>query len=247
MKRFLTLRGRRAATILVTGALVVGGGAAAAGTTAYAQPPGGGPFAPGTTSQTTSGLGAGLFGGQGKSTLPGAGLFKAVFAIFGAVRTQVPVIAAPIIAQGVTDKTITQAEATALTAWLSGQHPTTPGTATKPSAGEITVLRKVIAAVLGQLATIAAPVLVQEVANGDLTQSEADMITKIIGGLAGKLAGATSTVPAPTTTTGLSGTAASGGLLAALESKVAAQVKKTTRHHKHKKTTTQTARTHGSR
>ncbi|HEU0318667.1 MAG TPA: hypothetical protein VFR49_15125 [Solirubrobacteraceae bacterium] len=245
MNRFLTLRGRLAATILVTGALVVGG--AAAGTTAYAQTPGGGLFASGTTSQTTSGLGAGLFGGQGKSMLPGAGLFKAVFAIFGAVRTEVPVIAGPIIAQGVTDKTITQAEAAQLTAWLSGQDATTSGAPTKPSAGEISVLRKVIAAVLGQLPTIAAPVLVQEVANGDLTQGEADMIAKILGGLAGKLAGATSGVPAPTTTTGLSGTAASGGLLAALESKVAAQVKKTTRHRKHKKTTTQTTRTHRSR
>ncbi len=240
MHRFLILRGRTAATVLVTGALVVGG--ASAGTTAYAQTPGGGLLGSGASGQTTSGVGAGRFGGQGQTGLPGLGLLKAVFAVFGAVRAQVPAIAGPIIAQGVSDKTITQAEADQLTAWLSGRHPMTSAPAAKPSAGEIGVLRQVIAAVLGHLGTIAAPVLVGEVANGDLTQGEADGIARVLGGLAG----AASSVPAPTATR-LTGLAASGNLLATLESRTVAQVRRTTRHRRHRQATTQTIRTHRSR
>ena len=240
MNAIFTNRGRLAATVLAATALLLGG----AGATASAQGPLGGLFGSPASTQTAP---AGLGGGIG---LPGIGLFKALFAIFGAVRTQVPTIAAPIISQAVTDGTITAAEADQLTMWLAGQHPQAMAgagesqtTKTKPSAGEIAVLRKVFAAVVGQLATIAAPVLAAEVTNGDITQGEADMITKILG----RLSAAKTTTPgsegtAPSTA-GVGAGAASGNLLATVETKVAALVKKSTRHHKHKhKTATRTHR-----
>ncbi len=232
MKAITTNRGRLAATVLATTALLLGG---TAGATASAQ----GPFtgllgSPPSTQTAPTGVG-------GATGLPGFGLFKAVFAIFGAVRAQVPTIAAPIISQAVTDGTITPAEATQLTSWLAGQHMTpTPGaggspmTRTKPSAGEIAVLRKVFAAVLGQLATIAAPVLAAEVQNGDLTQAEADMITKVLGHLTAATTPGTGAAPGAPSTAGLTAGAASGNLLATVETKVAAQVKKSSHHHKRK-------------
>lgn len=242
MKAILTNRGRLAATVLAATALLLGSTAAA---TASAQGPLSGLFgSPASTQTTPTGIG-------GATGLPGFGLFKALFAVFGAVRTQVPTIAAPIISQAVTDGTITPAEAQQLTAWLSGQHPQAMAgagapamTKTKPSAGEIAVLRKVFAAVLGQLATIAAPVLVAEVANGDLTQGEADMITKILGRLSAATTstGTTGAGAAAPSTAGLGAGAASGNLLASVETKVATQVKKASHHHKHKHKTA--ARTH---
>ncbi len=240
----LTIRGRMVATALATAALLLGGAAAAGG--ASAQMLDGGLFgsAPAHVQSTPGAGGAGgtLLGGQG---LSGLGLFKALFAIFGAVRAQVPTIAGPIIAQGVADGTITPAEGDHLSALLAG-HLARPGPgsgatgapATKPSAGEIAVLRKVFAAVIGQIATIAAPVLVQEVAAKDITQAEADTITKILTSIsAGKSPGSTS--PGTSTTgAGLAASAASGNLIAPVEAKVVAKVKKSAKkHHKHKKAT----------
>jgi hypothetical protein len=186
----------------------------------------------------SSGLGLGVGFGLGGSSatpgagLPGLGLFKALFALFGAVRTAVPTIAAPIVAQAVTAGTITPAEADQLTGLLSGKHAAAGAMPTKPSAAEITVLHSVIAAVLGQLPTIAAPVLATEVTAGDLTQAQAEMITRILTGLAAIKAPAMS---------GLT-THAGGGMLAtSLASKVTAQVKKHVKvKHKH-------ARAHSSR
>lgn len=208
-----------AATLLLGG---IGAGGAAAQTTMSTPPPITG------HAQLGSGLGLGLGLGSGSSAtpgggLPGMGLFKALFAVFGAVRTAVPTIAAPIIAQAVTAGTITQAQADQLTALVAGHHPTpTMGTTTtppaKPSAAELTVLHSVITAVLGQLGTIAAPVLAAEVTAGDITQAESDMIAKIITGLA--------SIKAPASmATGLAAGAASGTLAASLESKVTAKVK----------------------
>jgi hypothetical protein len=92
----------------------------------------------------------------------------------------------------------------------------------KPSAGEITVLHSVIAAILGQVATIAAPVLASEVTAGDLTQSEADLITKILTSLTTAGAG------------GLATHAVAGTLTTSLASTVTAQVKKHIKaKHKH--------------
>jgi hypothetical protein len=231
MKAILTNRGRLAATVLAATALLLGG---TAGATAYAQGPLTGLFgSPASTQTAPTGVG-------GATGLPGFGLFKAVFAVFGAVRAQVPTIAAPIISQAVTDGTITAAEATQLTSWLAGQHTAMAGTGastmtkTKPSAGEIAVLRKVFAAVLGQLATIAAPVLAAEVQNGDLTQAEADMITKVLVHLTAATSPGTGAGATAPSTPGLSAGAASGNLLATVETKVAAQVKKASHHHKHK-------------
>jgi hypothetical protein len=221
MHPLLTIRGRLAPT-LVTGALLVAGSGALAAH-AMAQTPGGGLFATAPTSGQTA---------PGLKPRPGLGLFKALFAVFGAVRAEVPTIAAPIIAQGVAGGTITPAEATELTALLAGKRgPTGPtGPATKPSAGEISVLRKVFAAVIGQLPAIAAPVLVGEVAAGDITQAEADAITKVLTGLSSlKTPGAAPAGAGPT------GTAGAGGLLSRLESKVAAEVRTTAEHRKHKR------------
>jgi hypothetical protein len=127
----------------------------------------------------------------------GGGLFKTVFGILGAVRTQVPTIAAPIISDAVTAKQITQAQADQLTALLSGKKPTDPTTTVKAFGGtgggmhfgpamklapeQLAVLHKVMAAVLAKLPDIAKPVIDKAVADGDLTQKQADMITKVIG------------------------------------------------------------------
>lgn len=216
---------RRAAAVLATAATLALAGAGTAGA-ATSNPLSGLFGSPPATGQTTPTVG-----------LPGMGLFKAAFAIFGAVHTALPAIAAPIIAQGVTDQTITPAEATQLTTLLAGQHmaPTmgAGGPPTKPSAGEIAILHKIFAAVLGQLATIAAPVLAKEVTAGDITQAEADLITKIITRLSGALSSATPTTTAPAA---LTGSAMSGNLLSTLASTLTTQVHKTTKHHtKHKK------------
>jgi hypothetical protein len=241
MKARLTNRGRVAATVLATATLLFAG---TAGATASAQSPLAGFFGAPASTQTTPATTPTLGGGG----LPGLGLFKALFALFGAVRAQVPAIAAPIVSQALTAGTITPAEAAQLTSWLSGQHaqPTTgaaatPSPTTKPSAGEIAVLRQVFAAVLAQLPAIAAPVLASEVENGDLTQAQADMITKLLGRLAG---GATTGTGGSTpATAGLGGSAASGNLLASVESKLTAQVKKATKKHRHKKKATRVHRT----
>jgi hypothetical protein len=253
MNALPTIRRRVVATGLATAALLLGGAGAA---TAQANSLPTGLFGSAPATQTAPGSGAGglgtsLLGGKGATGLPGIGLFKAVFAIFGAVRTQVPTIAAPIIAQGVTDGTITQAEADQLTALLAGKKPgagtPTPGSApapAKPSAGEIAVLRKVFAAILGQLATIAAPVLAAEVTAGDITQAQADLITKVLTSLsAAKLPAVPGTTPAAI---GSAGSPGAGSLLSTLQAKVTSQVKKATKHHKHKKAHT-TVRSHRSR
>jgi hypothetical protein len=250
MNALPTIRRRVVATGLATAALLLGGAGAA---TAQANSLPTGLFGSAPATQTapgsgTGGVGTSLLGGKGATGLPGIGLFKALFAIFGAVRTQVPTIAAPIIAQGVTDGTITQAEADQLTALLAGKNPgagtPTPGSApAKPSAGELAVLRKVFAAILGQLATIAAPVLAAEVTAGDITQAQADMIAKVLTGLgAAKLPAVPGTTPA----IGSAGSPGIGNLLSTLQAKVTSQVKKATKHHKHKKAHT-TVRSHRSR
>jgi hypothetical protein len=284
MNAFLTTRRRAAAATLAAGALLVGG-AGAAIAPASAAPPS--VFGSGTTgAQGLQGLGgagglaslfgggstgsagglASLFGGgQGSSGLPGIGLFKAIFAVFGAVQAQVPTIAAPIIAQAQTAGTITPAEATHLTTLLAAKGPlggaggaATAGSGTplgKPSAGELTVLHSVITAVLGQLPTITGPVLAAEVTNGDLTQAEADAITKLISHLSG-LSSSSSV------TSGVAGSVAGGGgnllstLVSALSGKLGKSTSKTTskstsktkhavKHHHHKAKTT-TTRTHHS-
>jgi hypothetical protein len=221
---------RLAAAAAATLALVVGGiGAGSAG----AQ---GGSMSTPTSITTHTGLGVGF--GLGGSTatpgagLPGLGLFKALFALFGAVRTAVPTIAAPIVAQAVTAGTITPAEADQLTALLAGKHPTamagTTAKPAKPSAAEITVLHSVITAILGQLATIAAPVLATEVTAGDLTQAQADMIAKILTGLA--------SIKSPLMS-GLTTHAGGGMLTTSLAATVTAQVKQHVKgKHKHKRT-----------
>jgi hypothetical protein len=203
------------------------------------------------------------------------GIFKALFAVFGAVHAAVPGIAAPIITAGVTAGTITQAEATQLTALLAAQQPLGAGAGssggsgsgtgtpfTKPSAGEITVLHQVITAVLGQLPTIAAPVLAAEVANGDITQAESDMFTKLITGFASISSSAKtpgSTATGSSTLAGLTGSTAGGNLLSTLASEFAGKLdkkpaakpkakkstKKTTKHHTVRKAST-TTRTHHS-
>lgn len=223
---------RLAAAATATLALVVGGiGAGSAGAD-------GGSMSTPAPITAHAGLPSGLAVGFGLggspatagAGLPGVGLFKALFAVFGAVRTAVPTIAAPIVAQAVTAGTITQAQADQLTALLGGKHPTattgTTATPTKPSAAEITVLHSVITAILGQLATIAAPVLATEVTAGDLTQAQADMITKILTGLA--------SIHSPLMS-GLTTHAGSGMLTTSLASTVTAQVKqhvKPKRKHK---------------
>jgi hypothetical protein len=112
----------------------------------------------------------------------GGGLFKTIFGIFDAVRAQTPAIAAPVIADAVTAGDITQAQADELTAlfsatWAksSGQR----GARLAPAQGK--VLAKVMQAVLAKLADIAKPVVDKAVADGDLTQKQADLITKVIG------------------------------------------------------------------
>ena len=189
---------------------------------------------------------ASLIGGKGATGLPGLGVFKALFALLSAVQTQVPTIAAPIIAQAQGAGTITPAEATQLAGLLAkpismmGPIGAGPGSATpfgKPSAGELTVLHQVIAAVLGQLPAITAPVLVAEVANTDLTQAEADAITKLIGRLASIASNPSAIGSAATGMTG--STQGAGNFLSALEStlggKFTKPAKKTAKHHKHKK------------
>ncbi|HWH10027.1 MAG TPA: hypothetical protein VG165_02790 [Solirubrobacteraceae bacterium] len=269
MNAFLKTRTRAAAATLAAGALLVGGASAAIAPAAAAPA---GLFGSGTTGgQGVQGLGgagglsglSGLFGGTGASALPGPGLFKAVFALFGAVETQVPTIAGPIIAQAQTAGTITPAEATQLTTLLSahtltsmtsgagaGKVPTGSGTPfTKPSAGEIAVIHKVIAAVLGALPTITAPVLVAEVVNGDLTQAESDSITKLIAGLSAMASNAS----VVSSTTGIVGgsAGAGGNLLSKLASEFAGKLKKPAssakthkKKHKHHAKVTTSTRTH---
>jgi hypothetical protein len=279
MNAFLTTRRRAAATALAAGALLVGGAGAAIAPAAAAPS---NLFGSGTTGgqgfQGSLGGAGGLLGGflgggtSGTTALPGIGLFKALFAVLGAVQTQVPGIAAPIIAQAQTAGTITAAEATQLTSLVSAQHgigmglgtsQTTgagagkqgaSGTAfTPPSAGELTVLHAVMAAVLAQLPTIAAPVLASEVTNGDLTQAEADMFTKIIAGIS-SMAAKPST--AASTIAGMTGGPTGGSLLSTLESKLAGikkpakkpavkpAVKSTKHHHKKGGTTTRSSHSH---
>ncbi|HEY5196092.1 MAG TPA: hypothetical protein VIJ51_03590 [Solirubrobacteraceae bacterium] len=277
MNAFLKTRKRATATALAAGALLVGGAGAAIAPAAAAPS---GPFGSGTTSSPgvagAGGLGglSSLFGGKGTTALPGPGLFKALFAIFGAVQTQVPTIAGPIIAQAQTAGTITQTEATQLTALVSAKGPTstgmgtgigmgsgsgpgsTPGSGTpfaKPSAGEIAVLHKVIGGVLGQLPSIAGPVLAAEVTNGDITQADSDAITKIISGLAAISSNATLV---SSTATGMAGATAggAGGFLTSLASELAGKLKKPATStkakkpakHKHHTKASGTTRTHHS-
>ena len=201
--------------------------------------------APGVGSGAGSIL-SGLIGGKGTTGLPGVGVFKALFALLSAVQTQVPTIAAPIVAQAQAAGTITPAEATQLSGLLAkpmamiGPMGGGAGSSTplgRPSTGELTVLRQVIAAVLGQLPTITAPVLVAEVADTDLTQGEADAITKIIARLASISSNQSAVGSAATGMTG--STQGAGSFLAALEKTLggtsSARPAKKARHHKHRK------------
>jgi hypothetical protein len=247
MNAFLTTRRRAAAATLAAGALLVGG-AGAAIAPASAAPSS--PFGLGTTaSQGFQGAGiiGSLMGGKGTTGLPGVGVFKALFALLGAVQSQVPGIAAPIIAQAQTAGTITPAEATQLTGLLAkpismiGPIGAGAGSAPplgRPSTGELTVLHQVIVAVLGQLPSITAPVLAAEVANTDLTQGEADAITKIIARLASISSNPSAVGSAASGMMG--GTQGAGSLLAALEQtlggKSSAKPAKKAKHHKHRKT-----------
>ncbi|MEA2372536.1 MAG: hypothetical protein QOH12_2930 [Solirubrobacteraceae bacterium] len=251
MNAFLTTRRRAAAATLAAGALLVGG-AGAAIAPASAAPSS--PFGLGTTAiqgfQGAPGAGGAagiigsLMGGKGTTGLPGVGVFKALFALLGAVQSQVPGIAAPIIAQAQTAGTITPAEATQLTGLLArpiGPIGAGAGSATafgRPSTGELTVLHQVIVAVLGQLPAITAPVLAAEVANTDLTQGEADAIAKIIARLASISSNPTAVGSAASGMLG--GTQGAGNLLAALEQtlggKSSAKPAKKAKHHKHRKT-----------
>jgi hypothetical protein len=253
MNAFLTTRRRAAAATLAAGALLVGG-AGAAIAPASAAPSS--PFGLGTTASQgfqgapgaggAAGIIGSLMGGKGTTGLPGVGVFKALFALLGAVQSQVPGIAAPIIAQAQTAGTITPAEATQLTGLLAkpismiGPIGGGAGSATplgRPSAGELTVLHQVIVAVLGQLPAITAPVLAAEVANSDLTQGEADAITKIIARLASISSNSTAVGSAGSGMMG--GTQGAGSLLAALEQtlggKSSARPAKKAKHHKHRK------------
>jgi hypothetical protein len=278
MNAFLETRRRAAAATLAAGALLVGGAGVAIAPAAAAPS---GFFGSGATGAqgfqgALGGTGAGgilasLFGGgtagsAGSSAtgLPGAGLFKALFALFGAVQTQVPAIAAPIITQAQTAGTITAAEGTQLTTIFSGKSlgmgigmgmgmGGTAGTGaapqfTKPSAGELTVLHQVITAVLAALPSITTPVLATEVTNGDLTQTEAATITKIIATIASM---SSNTKAVGSAATGMMGSTAGAGsflstLESALSSKVKPKVKKSTKHAKHHTKTTKSTKAHHS-
>jgi hypothetical protein len=163
---------RAAAAVAVAGAFAFAGtGTAAADTTPTT------PTAPVTYP-----------GGHGHLQL--GGLFKAVFDVFGAVRTQAPAVAAPVIADGVTAGTITQAEADQLTALFAGTGfggfgvGGTGGThAPAFSTGQRTVLHAAITAIVGQLGVIAKPVLDADVTAGSITQAQEDLILKVLSKL----------------------------------------------------------------
>ena len=222
MIRLTSTKGRVTATALATGALALGsvGGAVAA-----THSPAGG--STGTTTHSFSAAGLGSFAPTG--------IFKALFGVFGAVRTQAPVVAAPIISQAVTAQTITQAEADQLTAMFSGTFTMPTGHTghagfTPPSAGEMTVLHQIIGAIITQLPTIAQPVLDADVTAGDITQSQADLIEKVLTKFA-SLASSAGLVSSSAATP-----AASGDPLRTLESKLASKVKKASKKHsKHAK------------
>lgn len=215
MIRLTSISGRVTAAALATGVLALG---SAGGAVAANDAPVGG--STGTPSGHT-------FGAAGLGSFAPTGIFKALFGVFGAVRTQAPVISAPIITQGVTDGTITQAEADQLTSMFSGNFtpPSTHGGFTPPSKGEMTVLHQIIGAIIAQLPAIAQPVLDADVTSGDITQSQADLIEKVLTKFA-SLASSTSLV-APATTTA----ASSGDPLRALEKKLASKVKKASKKH----------------
>lgn len=231
-----TLGRRSLATMLVTGAATLGlAGSALADTTTTPTTP--------ATPPTQHSHGGMLGGGS----LLGGGLFKTLFGVFGAVRDQTPVIAAPIISQAVTAGTITQAQADELTALFTHK----PATATTPAASsrdaeqhhgftalapeERTVLSQVMQAVATQLPAIAKPVVDAAVTAGDITQAQADMITKIIGLFANFKPGNFGLKPATST-----GSATTVAPLAALQSKVTNKVvrkvsktRKTSKTRKH--------------
>jgi hypothetical protein len=209
--------GRRAlATMLVTGVATLGvTGAAQADTAAPPAKP--------TTSQH-----AGFLGG---------GLFKTLFGVFGAVREQTPTIAAPIIADAVTAKKITQAQADELTALLSGKLAKPAATATakegdgshhaavKLAPEQLAVLSDVMQAVAKKLPEIAKPVVDAAVAAGDITQKQADLITKVIGMFASFKPGHLGMKPAA----GAGAATTAKAPIAALEKQVTKKVRKAAR------------------
>jgi hypothetical protein len=203
---FLLHRRRGAVAALATGAVALFGASSAS-----AQLPPTLPVGP------TPGTHAGPFGGFG--------LFKGIIDVFGAVRTAVPGIAAPIIAQGVTDGTITQVQADELTALFTVHHGLMGGMGHTPLAPEQrTVLHSVMQAVLTQLPAIAQPVLDADVASGDLTQAQADMIAHVIALISSFHPGSLGL--------GTHGAGATANPVTVLQHTVTKRVKKAARHHK---------------
>jgi hypothetical protein len=188
---------RRAVVIAAVASAFALGGTGATVASAAADTPATYPSAPSAPTAPGAMPGHAMFGG----------LFHALFDVFGAVRTQAPAIAAPVITDAVTAGTITPAEADQLTAMFAslGTPPTaptgtgtgTPGTHTRPSfsAGQRTVLHAVADAIRTQLVTIATPVLDADVTAGTITAQQETMILSVLAHVAAPH-GAQATPPA---------------------------------------------------
>lgn len=212
---------RTAVAVALTGAFAFGGTSAALADAT--------PTTPATPAAATTPPWA-IGGGHGH--VAAGGIFKAVFDVFGAVRTQAPAVAAPVIAQGVTAGTITQAEADQLTALFTatgpaagfGGHAAGASGADRPSfsAGQRTVLHQAMQAVAAQLPTIAKTPLDADVTAGTITQSDEDLILKVLGVVS------QIKLPTPSATT----TDPAAGLQQAATHRVASAVTKKARHAK---------------